>query len=71
MHAHPRYHVLHHLNSQTHWSELPQRFLHYLDQHVARRGERSNDDNPKLLRLPNRQRSSISGLSMLHACRGE
>ncbi len=34
------YHVLHHLNSHTHWADLPARFLHYLDQHIAQQGAR-------------------------------
>jgi hypothetical protein len=27
------YHIMHHLNSRTHWSELPTRFLDLLDEH--------------------------------------
>jgi hypothetical protein len=32
------YHILHHLNSMTHWSQLPVRFLATLDQHIENKG---------------------------------
>ena len=35
------YHILHHINSQTHWSELPQRFIDTWDLHASNRGKAS------------------------------
>lgn len=32
------YHIMHHMNSRTHWSELPVLFLKNLDQHAASEG---------------------------------
>ena len=32
------YHIQHHLNSQLHWSELPQRFLDTLPEHGHQKG---------------------------------
>lgn len=32
------YHILHHLNSMTHWSQLPVRFMMTLDQHIENKG---------------------------------
>ena len=33
------YHIQHHLNSRTHWSELPLRFVESLEEHVAQAGD--------------------------------
>ncbi len=33
------YHIQHHLNSRTHWSELPLRFMESLEEHVAQAGD--------------------------------
>lgn len=33
------YHVVHHANSQLHWSQLPSRFLETLELHDERDGE--------------------------------
>jgi hypothetical protein len=32
------YHSIHHLNSRTHWSEMPQKFLDTIDKHGAENG---------------------------------
>ena len=32
------YHIQHHLNSMTHWSDLPKRFSDSLDEHAAQAG---------------------------------
>jgi hypothetical protein len=32
------YHIQHHLNSKTHWSDLPQRFLEGLEEHEQQEG---------------------------------
>ena len=33
------YHIQHHLNSKTHWSELPSRFLASIEEHRHEGGE--------------------------------
>ena len=33
------YHIQHHLNSKTHWSELPVRFMESLEEHAAQAGD--------------------------------
>ena len=33
------YHIQHHLNSMTHWSDLPLRFMESLDEHAAQAGD--------------------------------
>ena len=33
------YHIQHHLNSKTHWSDLPKCFLDGLEEHAAQGGE--------------------------------
>ena len=33
------YHILHHLNSQTHWSQLPHAFIDAWDRHAEHQGE--------------------------------
>lgn len=33
------YHTMHHLNSRTHWSELPAQFLKQLEEHDKNDGE--------------------------------
>ena len=33
------YHIQHHLNSRTHWSELPLRFMESLEEHAAQAGD--------------------------------
>ena len=33
------YHIQHHLNSKTHWSDLPKCFLESLEEHAAQGGE--------------------------------
>ena len=35
------YHILHHLNSMTHWSQLPVRFMMTLDQHIENKGRQA------------------------------
>ena len=30
------YHVIHHINSRVHWSDMPQRFLDWLPQHAEK-----------------------------------
>jgi hypothetical protein len=32
------YHILHHMNSKTHWSDLPGRFIKTLDKHADHEG---------------------------------
>ena len=33
------YHIMHHLNSKRHWSELPHSFLDSYEQHAAQQGD--------------------------------
>ena len=33
------YHIQHHLNSRTHWSELPVRFMESVEEHAAQAGD--------------------------------
>ena len=33
------YHIQHHLNSRTHWSELPLRFMEGLEEHAVQAGD--------------------------------
>ena len=45
------YHIQHHLNSKTHWSDLPKCFLESLEEHAAQGGEQQPphwDDGPCL-----------------------